>query len=195
MAGAVELLGKVGGCAVNPGVVVGGGGAVSDGIARGELGALLAGLDDFEMDLALAKYAGCFSSRASLVARCRVLVDGVAKRERWRRVDGRPCLDLLAVEAVGFVLDAKDCAVCDGVGFVRPAEACPVCDGIGVVGKSGREMARRFDVSLGSWNGTWSHRFFEIVRMLQGIDLNIKSYVFANNRSGIVKNNACKLDH
>lgn len=153
------------------------------GLMAAEVAGLLAGLDPLEMELAMAKYLGDVDAQERLIDAVKVLVTDRARTEGWRIIDGRPCLNNIAVLAVLDVVRPNVCAGCGGVGVVR-GKLCLACDGSGTRVLSGRAIARAIGVDEKQYRAVWKSRYQGIFKLMQNIDCNVNLSVLRNGLEG-----------
>jgi hypothetical protein len=155
-------------------------------LSRSELAGLLAGLTKEQTDLAMAKYGGDESSERNLIAHVRVWLAGMAIREEWRIVRGRPTVCNMAALAVLEVVRPNRCDRCKGRG-VLVNRACSVCGASGYHHLSGREIAQGIGVDHANYIRTWCHRYESAYRYVQGIDSQVKMVVRKADRADFEK--------
>lgn len=175
----VSVLGRIASGAVQYGGVKGG--TVSaDSLSRAELAGLLSGLDRVHTNLALAKYMRDELAEFALTESVRLWISGVAKRDGWRIVNGRPYLNNMAVLAVFEVISPGRCSKCQGRGMFMFARVCKSCGGSGFERLSGRVLAHSIGMDHSGWQRIWAARYQQCVSYVQSIDSTVKATVFAN---------------
>ena len=135
-----------------------GSGSAAGQLSRSELAGLLSGLSGVAMHLALAKYAGDVDAERSLISHVRQWAAGVAVREQWEIVRGRPTVVNMAALAVFEVVRPNVCTRCNGVGFERN-KPCRCCDGSGVKALSGLFIANALKIPETSYRRKWEQRY------------------------------------
>lgn len=164
---------------------IGGGGGPGDNLSRAELAGLLAGLGDIAMAMALAKYAGDVDSERKLVAHVRVWAAGVAIRERWQIVKGRPTLSNISALAVFEVVRPNRCAKCSGRGFVV-AKVCSCCKGTGYKQLSGRKISEAVSVDECNFRRLWRGRYDQCFMYVQRIDAEVNRVLRIADRDPVL---------
>lgn len=145
------------------------GGGAGDSLSRSELAGLLAGLKAHEMNLALAKWAGDLDAERNLIAHVRVWLAGVAVREDWRIIKGRPVLSNMAALAVFEVVRPNRCVKCFGRGVVG-IKVCGCCSGSGHAVLSGRVVAEAIGMYECNYRRLWRARYDQVYYYVQAID-------------------------
>jgi hypothetical protein len=140
-----------------------------ESLSRSELAGLLSGLTGAQMDMALAKYGGDLASERQLIAHVQVWAAGVAVREGWRIVRGRPLVCNMAAIAVFEVVRPNCCGRCHGRGLLVN-RSCPRCDGTGSRQLSGRDIAEAIGIEHGNYCRTWRDRYDNAYKYVQAID-------------------------
>lgn len=141
----------------------------TDKLSKGEMAGLLAGLSRESMNLALAKYALDVDAERMLIAHVRVFAAGLAVKEDWHIVRGRPVLSNMAALAVFDVVRPNRCKRCSGRGLLT-YRSCSVCSGSGYKALSGRQIAEAIGVDEKCYRRLWKARFESLVAYLQGIN-------------------------
>ncbi|MBT9098411.1 hypothetical protein KFZ76_11905 [Methylovulum psychrotolerans] len=177
----VSVLGRIAGGAVQYGSVKGG--TVSaDSLSRAELAGLLSGLDRVHTNLALAKYMRDELAEFALTESVRLWISGVAKRDGWRIVNGRPYLNNMAVLAVFEVISHGRCSKCQGRGYSVLLRICKSCRGGGYERLSGRVLAHSIGMDEREWRRVWSERYQQCTSYVQSIDSTVQATVFSNGQ-------------
>lgn len=153
-----------------------GGGSGVDRLTRSELAGLLAGLNEAAMNLALAKYALDLEAERCLIAHVRVWAAGVAVRERWQIVKGRPTVVNISALAVFESVRPNRCCRCSGRGFVAN-RLCPVCTGSGYKALSGRKIADVIGVDECCFRRQWKQRYADVMAYVQGLDATVNRVI------------------
>jgi len=146
--------------------------ASGNDLTRAELAGLLAGLSTAQMALALAKYGDDVDSERALIAHVRVWAAGVAVRNGWQVVKGRPTITNMAALAVFDVVRPNRCSHCHGTEMVGH-RVCRVCSGTGYKPLSGRRIAEAIGVDECNYRRTWKARYESIMAYVQSIDFDI----------------------
>jgi hypothetical protein len=146
-------------------------------LTRAELAGLLVGLSVPAMSLALAKYALCENAERSLIANIRVWSAGIAIKEQWRTVKGRPTIMNMAAMAVFDVVRPNRCVRCHGRGLVS-MRVCPCCSGSGVKFVSGRSVADAIGVDECNYRRLWRARYNQIISYVQGLDAEVSRVLY-----------------
>jgi hypothetical protein len=145
-------------------------GAAAEGqLSRSELAGLLAGLSREQMLFALAKYCGDEKSLRELWAHVYSYAAGLAGRQKWKIVRGKPIVSEMSRMAVYEVVSPGRCSKCRGTGLLVN-RACTSCSGTGFVRVSGRKLAECAGVDERRWRECWKDRYEQIVKYVQGID-------------------------
>jgi hypothetical protein len=143
--------------------------SAGEALSRAELAGLLSGLTGPQMHLAMARYAGDESSERKLIAHVRVWAAGIAIREDWKIVRGRPLVCNMAALAVLEVVRPNRCRRCQGRGSLI-SRICCSCGGSGYYRLSGRRIADAIGVDHANYIRSWCGRYERAVRYVQGID-------------------------
>ncbi|MGZ8933477.1 MAG: hypothetical protein ACXW04_01130 [Methylobacter sp.] len=159
----------------------GGSGSNTDKLSRSELAGLLAGLDKASMNYALAKYALDQDAERMLIAHVRVWAAGVAVRESWQIVKGRPIVSNMAALAVFESVRPNRCCRCEGRGVVSN-RVCLVCNGSGYKALSGRKVAEAISVDECSYRRLWKQRYDQIYTYVTGLDASINNSLHRSDR-------------
>lgn len=143
-----------------------------DRLSRSELAGLLAGLNSIEMNLALAKYAGDLDAERMLIAQVRVWAAGVAVRESWQIVKGRPTVSNMAALVVFESVRPNTCYRCKGNKVVLN-KCCSVCNGSGYKSLSNRKIADSMGIDEAAYRRLWKARYEYCYSYLLGISSRI----------------------
>lgn len=180
MMASVEMIGLLCAGATQYHAVYGGGGS-PDRLQRAELAGLLAGLTVEQTDLALAKYGADEASERRLIAHVRVWLAGVAVREEWRIVRGRPTVCNMAALAVLEIVRPNRCERCHGRGMLVN-RVCGACGSTGYHRLSGREVARAIGVDQANFSRYWVKRYESAVSYVQVIDSKVNHVILMADR-------------
>lgn len=148
------------------------GGRVAE-LSRTELSGMLAGLSKDAENYARAKYAGDEDAFWKLVYSIRVWVAGIAVREGWEIVRGRPTMYNLAAIAVAESVGHNRCGTCKGTGFER-TKLCRTCHGHTVVWYADAKIADSIGLSHTTFKRTWYSRYVYIVDYVNDYDRIVK---------------------
>lgn len=148
-----------------------------DHLSRDELAGLLSGLDAVAMNLALAKYANDLDAERLLIAQVRVWTAGIAVKELWSIVIGRPTVCNMAALAVFEVVRPNRCTRCLGRGFVGH-RLCTVCNGSGHKHLAGSKIAEAIGIEEHTFRRLWRPRFEQVMSFVQGIDTVVNRVVY-----------------
>lgn len=159
----------------------GGRSGASDQLSRSELAGLLSGLDRTAMNLALAKYAGDLGAERMLIANIRVWAAGIAVRESWKIVKGRPCVANMAALAVFDVVRHNRCCRCSGRG-VMSNRVCTGCNGSGYRPLTGRKLAEAIGIDEATYRKQWRVRYEYCLDYVQNIDSEVNRAVSLSDR-------------
>ena len=149
----------------------GGRGAAGE-LTRAEMAGLLKGLSSEAMNLALAKWALDEDAERMLLAQVRVWAAGLAIREGWQVVKGRPTICNMAAIAVFEVVRPNRCSRCQGTGMVH-ARACSACGATGFKPLSGRSVAGAMGIDRESWRVKWLARYEQVYKYVQDVDYSV----------------------
>lgn len=138
-------------------------------LGRAELAALLAGVGGGVFDYAMAKYAGDVDSERKLLASVKVWAAGVAVRESWQVVRGRPTISNLCALAVFESVRPNRCGRCHGTGF-KSSRLCVTCGGAGIKALSGRKIAEACGVDEAHFRRLWKPRYDAIYAYVNAFD-------------------------
>ena len=163
------------------------GSSAENRLTRAELAGLLSGLGSVAMNLAFAKYAGDLESERMLIAQVRVWAAGVAVKESWHIVKGRPTLSNMAALAVFESVRPNRCGRCAGRGVVS-GRCCSVCNGTGYKALSGRKLADMLEVDQCSYRRIWNSRYEFCLKYIQHIDYIINMYIGCADKKKVVPN-------
>jgi hypothetical protein len=158
-----------------------GGKRSGDQLTRDELAGLLSGLDAASMNLAFAKYANDLEAERLLIAQIRGWAAGVAVKEMWNIVRGRPTVVNMAALAVFEVVRPNRCGCCLGVG-VKTNRVCPSCNGSGFKSLSGRKISTVIGVDESCYRRTWNSRYEIVYRYVSGLDQRINAVLGKANK-------------
>ena len=161
------------------------GGGAGGALSRAELAGKLSGLSTPAMHLALAKYGCDVDSERKLLAHIRVWAAGVAIRESWKIVRGRPTLLNMCVISVFEVIRPNRCVKCSGRGQVS-FKVCPVCEGIGFKKLSGRNMAEAIGVDKNEYISKWRPRYEQIYAYVNKLEDDVMVTLGKADRETIV---------
>lgn len=145
---------------------------LSGHLARAELAGMLAGLDQPAMNLALAKYALDITAERNLIAHVRVYAAGIAVRENWHIVRGRPTMVNMSALAVFESVRPNRCGRCSGRGFVA-YRLCNNCNGSGFKALSGRRIAEIIGVEDSDYKRKWRPRYQGLIDYMQALDSSV----------------------
>lgn len=141
-------------------------------LSRSELAGLLAGLDKPAMNLALAKYALDIVAERNLIAHVRVRAAGIAVREDWHIVRGRPTVVNMSALAVFESVRPNRCGRCSGRGFVAH-RLCSNCNGSGFKALSGRKVAEVIGVEDSDYKRKWRPRYEGLIDYVRALDSSV----------------------
>lgn len=150
-------------------------------LSRAELAGMLAGLSDTSMHLALAKYAIDQDAERLLIAHMRMLASGVAVREKWQVVKGRPTIVNMSALAVFEVVRPNRCSRCHGRGILG-MKTCLCCDGTGYKTLSRRKIAEAIGIDESNYRRLWKSRYDKLFSYLQGLDADIYKVLHNSDR-------------
>ncbi len=148
------------------------GGSAGERLSRSELAGLLAGLDSAAMNFALAKYTRDLDAERLLIAHVRVWAAGLAVRESWQIIKGRPTVVNMAALAVIDVVRPNRCCRCAGRSYLAN-RVCPACQGTGYKPLSGRKIGLAIGVDECNYRRVWKFRYGRCLGYVQGIDSKI----------------------
>lgn len=141
-------------------------------LSKAELAGLLAGLDKPAMNLALAKYALDINAERNLIAHVQVRAVGIAVRENWLIIKGRPTVVNMSALAVFESVRPNRCGRCSGRGFVAH-RLCSNCNGSGFKALSGRKVAEIIGVEDNDYKRKWRQRYQGLINYVQGLDSSV----------------------
>lgn len=157
----VEIVARISGSGLRLGAVFGGLPAIS----MEELMGALAGLEPGPELAIRVAVCGQADMVKALELTTAVELSGVAARNGWRMVTGKPVLRSMAARAVAELADPKIyfCPACGGSGKRTPTPKnpsceCPRCNGYATIEPSGRQMAELIGIDEATWRRTWSGR-------------------------------------
>lgn len=153
----------------------------SSELSRSELAGLLSGLTRPQMAMALAKYGCDLASERQLIAHVQVWAAGVAIRENWKIVKGRPVVSNMAAIAVFEVVRPNRCERCQGRG-VLINRGCSKCDGSGYQHLSGNKIAEAIGIDAGNFCRTWRGRYEHALSYVQALDSQVNSAMRRNDK-------------
>jgi hypothetical protein len=157
-----------------------GGGSTGDRLSRLEIAGLLSGLNKAAMNLALAKYALDLDAERGLIAHVRCYAAGLAVKEKWHIVKGRPVLCNMAALAVFEAVRPNRCVRCSGRGMLGH-RVCISCNGTGYKALSGRQVAEGIGVDEQSFRRVWRARFDGLYSYLHGIESEVSRVLYASD--------------
>jgi hypothetical protein len=149
-----------------------GGGSTGDRLSRLEIAGLLSGLNKAAMNLALAKYALDLDAERGLIAHVRGYAAGLAVKEGWHIVKGRPVLCNMAALAVFEAVRPNRCVRCSGRG-VLGHRVCIRCNGSGYKALSGRKIAEGIGVDEAAYRRSWREKYEHCFGYIQSLDSEI----------------------
>ncbi len=138
-------------------------------LTRDELAGLLSGLDAASMNMAFAKYANDLDAERLLIAQVRVWAAGIAVRESWSIVRGRPTICNMSALAVLEVVRPNRCCRCSGRGFIAH-RLCSVCNGSGHKHLAGKKIAEAIGIDECTFRRMWRPRYEQVMKYVQDID-------------------------
>jgi len=144
----------------------------TDRLSKAEIAGLLAGLSREAMNLALAKYALDVDAERMLIAHVRVWSAGVAVKEAWQIIKGRPVVSNMAALAVFDVVRPNRCQRCSGRG-VSVNRVCSGCSGSGYKSLSARQIAEAIGIDESCYRRTWKVRYEQIYQHVDRMDQDI----------------------
>lgn len=161
------------------------GGWLGGRLSRPELAGLMAGMNEVQTHLALAKYALDEDSERALIASVRVWAAGLAIQQGWDIVRGRPTVANMSALAVFDVVRPNRCCRCQGRGLVDN-RVCSCCSGTGYKALSGRKMAEAIGVDQSNYCRIWKGRYQMILNHVQNIDSNVNISIRSADKEGFV---------
>lgn len=153
----------------------------SSALSRSELAGLLSGLTRPQMAMALAKYGCDLASERQLIAHVQVWAAGIAIRDGWRIVRGRPVVSNMAAIAVFEVVRPNRCERCHGRG-VLINRGCSRCDGSGYRRLSGDKIAEAIGIDAGNYCRVWRGRYDNALSYVQAIDSQVNIAMRRNDK-------------
>lgn len=150
-------------------------------LSRSELAGYLAGVSDVALNFALANYALDEQAERMLVAQVRVWAVGIANRDGWTIVRGRPTVLNLAAIAVHDVVRPLVHVACQGSGL-SGASVCSGCGGSGLKPLSGRKIAAAAGLDLKEWQRHWVGRYQQILKYVIDLDGEVQTVLAAANK-------------
>jgi hypothetical protein len=151
-------------------------------LSRSELAGYLAGASRAAMNFALASYALDEDAERMLIAQVRVWAAGVAIRDGWQVVKGRPTISNLSAIAVYDAIRPLVHVSCQGSGF-SGAAVCPGCGGSGLKPLSGRKIAQAAGLDLKDWQRHWFDRYKKILGYVIELDGEVQTILAAANKA------------
>lgn len=146
------------------------GAAAGEGqLSRSELAGLMAGLNREQMLFAMAKYCGDEQSLRELWAHVYSYAAGLAGKQGWKIIKGKPIVSEMSRMAVYEVVSPGRCVKCRGTGLLVN-RACTSCSGTGFKRVSGRKLADCAGVDERQWRTCWKDRYELIVKYMQGLE-------------------------
>jgi len=164
-----------------------GGGGTGDRLSKLEIAGLLSGLSKPAMNLALAKYALDLDAERLLIAHVRVVAAGLAVKEGWHIIKGRPVLCNMSALAVFESVRPNRCVRCCGRG-VHVHRVCSVCGGSGYKALSGRQVAEGMGIDEKCFRRLWKSRYEGLVGYLQRFDAEISRALYVSDYEKICMN-------
>ena len=155
-------------------------------LCRSELAGLLSGLGSTAVNMALAKYMGDVDAERILIEQVKMWAYGVAAREHWRIVAGRPCVSNMSALAVFDVVRPNWCGLCGGGGYVG-IRYCKRCRGDGFERISGRVIANAIGIDECNYRRVWRGRYAIVFGFVQDIDFKVKSFVLKNGSKKVLE--------
>lgn len=183
----VEIIGLLCAGSVKYHQALGSGGSVGV-LSRAELAGLLAGLSPEAMNLAMAKYAADLSAERMLIAQVREWAAGIAFKQGWEIVRGRPTVVNMSALAVFEVVRPNRCPRCQGRGIVG-VKVCLSCSGSTFRRLSGRATSEAIGVCETEYRRHWRGRFEQCLSYVLGLDCDVNRLLFVADREPL-KNNA-----
>lgn len=180
----VEIIGLLCAGSVKYHEALGSAGAVGV-LSRPELAGLLSGLSSVAMNLAMAKYAADLAAERMLIAQVREWAAGVAVRDGWKIVRGRPTVCNMAALAVFEVVRPNLCRPCCGSGWRNDGVSvvlCKSCGGSAFKSLSTRDIAEAIGVAETTYRDTWRPRYERFLAHVQGIDGDINRILIKSDR-------------
>ena len=150
-------------------------------LSRVEVAGLLHGLSAEAVNLALAKYCADEDAERMLIAQVRVWAAGLAVKEQWPIVRGRPTVANMAALAVMEVVRPNRCGTCKGTCY-KGARVCPRCNGVGVKRMTGVAIASACYLAQQEFSRSWLQRYEAILHKIMSFDSDVVVYVRKNSR-------------
>lgn len=154
----------------------------SDLLSRVEVAGLLAGLSSREMALAYAKHAGDLASERKLWSYVYEWAVGVAMREEWKIMRGRPTVANMSYLAVFEIVRPNRCSKCSGRG-VDKVRVCGCCNGSGIRPLSGRTIASAIGIDQSNYCRIWAMRYQSVLEYVRDIDSKVNAIVRMADRN------------
>jgi hypothetical protein len=165
-----------------------GGRRSGDQLTRDELAGLLSGLDAASMNMAFAKYASDLDAERLLIDQVRVWTAGVAVKELWHIVQGRPTVVNMAALAVFEVVRPNRCCHCSGVGL-KANRVCPTCNGTGFKAISDSKISAAMGIDKSNFCRTWHSRYELVYRHVTDLDQRVNSVLGRSNKKDVDSRN------
>lgn len=173
----LEVLALLTAGSVNP-AAVSGRSCKGDSLSKSEIAALLAGLSDFEMAYAMAKFTGDDSAVGVVLIMTHKQALNVAVKSGWKV---RPSqLKVLAGIATHEALSPCKCKKCGGIGY-KLNKACLACNGTGLGHESTRAMAKAIGVDEAAYRRNWREKLSVVLAYLYDIEGSINKKVHINS--------------
>jgi hypothetical protein len=150
-------------------------------LSRLEVAGLLKGLSPEAVNLALAKYCGDLGAERALIAQVRTWAAGVAVKEQWPVVRGRPTVVNMCALAVMEVVRPNRCATCKGTGY-KGVRLCQSCNGVGVKGLAGVVVAEACGLDGSNYLKTWRRRYEVVLQRVSDYESDVVVLVNKNNK-------------
>lgn len=141
-------------------------------LTRSELAGYLSGASNAAVNFALAAYALDEDATRLLIADVRCWAVGVANREGWEVVRGRPTVVNLCAVAVYDAIRPLIHVPCRGTGYIGPT-VCRGCDGAGHKALSGRKIAGAAGLDIKAWQRHWVGRYQKILGYVIELDTEV----------------------
>lgn len=149
--------------------------------SRLEIAGLLKGLTPEAMNLALAKYCADVAAERMLIAQVRTWAAGVAVKEQWPVVRGRPTVSNMCALAVMEVVRPNRCGTCKGTGC-KGIKICQSCNGVGVKRLSGAAIAEACGVAQQEFSRSWKRRYEGVFGNVTGYESDVIVLISKNNK-------------
>lgn len=145
-------------------------------LTRAELAGMLAGLHRDAVNFALAKYAGDESAYWDFLFSVRVYAAGLACREGWEIVRGRPTVYNLSAIAVAETALSNRCGTCKGSGFER-TKVCRTCSGHTLARLGHATIAELAGLSETTFRRLWYSRYCSLCKYVLDFDHEIRKRI------------------